>query len=81
MKKSQILKARTAGSAARRFGLGMISPTMLVLLIMTAYPLLFTLFYSFTDYNLLRNLQKPASLSPWGTIQSSSTTPISGRRS
>ena len=27
---------------------------------MTAYPLLFTLFYSFTNYNLLKNLRKPA---------------------
>lgn len=44
----------------RRFGLTMISPTIVVLLIMTAYPLLFTLFYSFTDYNLLRNLREPA---------------------
>ena len=44
----------------RRFGLSMISPTIVVLLIMTAYPLLFTLFYSFTDYNLLRNLRQPA---------------------
>ena len=61
MKKNQLVKARTAEGAAKRFGLGMISPTMLVLLVMTAYPLLFTLFYSFTDYNLLRNLQKPAS--------------------
>ena len=44
----------------RRFGLSMISPTIVVLLVMTAYPLLFTLFYSFTDYNLLRNLRQPA---------------------
>lgn len=44
----------------RRFGLSMISPTIVVLLIMTAYPLLFTLFYSFTDSNLLRNLRQPA---------------------
>lgn len=43
MKKNQLVKARTAEGAAKRFGLGMISPTMLVLLVMTAYPLLFTL--------------------------------------
>ena len=61
MKKHQLANARTAEGAARRFGVGMISPTILVLLVMTAYPLLFTLFYSFTDFNLLRNLQKPAS--------------------
>ena len=58
MKKHQLANARTAEGAARRFGVGMISPTILVLLVMTAYPLLFTLFYSFTDFNLLRNLQK-----------------------
>ena len=33
----------------KRFGLGMITPTLIVLLIMTAYPLIFTLYYSFTD--------------------------------
>ena len=39
-------------------GLGMLSPTVVILLIMTAYPLFFTLVYSFTDYNLLRSLKK-----------------------
>jgi len=56
MKKREITKL----NSAKRFGLGMTSPTVIVLLVMTAYPLLFTLFYSFTDYNLLRNLRKPA---------------------
>lgn len=60
MKKHNTKKLNAAGSSARRFGIGMISPTVIVLLVMTAYPLLFTLFYSFTDYNLLRNLRKPA---------------------
>ena len=60
MKKEKITKLNTAQGAAKRFGLGMTSPTVIVLLIMTAYPLLFTLFYSFTDYNLLKNLRKPA---------------------
>ena len=32
----------------------MITPTLLVLIIMTAYPLIFTFFYSFTDYNYLK---------------------------
>ena len=41
----------------KRFGLGMLSPTVVILLIMTAYPLFFTLVYSFTDYNLLRSLK------------------------
>lgn len=57
MKKEQTLKRN---KATTRFGLTMVSPTLLVLLVMTAYPLLFTLFYSFTDYNLLRNLRTPA---------------------
>lgn len=53
-------KLNSARNNAKRFGIGMISPTIVVLLVMTAYPLVFTLFYSFTDYNLLRNLRKPA---------------------
>ena len=57
MKKEQTLKRN---KATTRFGLTMVSPTLLVLMVMTAYPLLFTLFYSFTDYNLLRNLRTPA---------------------
>jgi multiple sugar transport system permease protein len=60
MKKDKVTKLNTAQSAAKRFGLGMTSPTVIVLLVMTAYPLLFTFFYSFTDYNLLKNLRKPA---------------------
>lgn len=32
----------------------MIAPTVLVMLVLTAYPLVFTLFYSFTDYNYLK---------------------------
>lgn len=46
---------------SRRFGVGMLTPTIVVLLVMTAYPLFFTLYYSFTDYNLLKQLRKPAS--------------------
>ncbi|WP_298031281.1 carbohydrate ABC transporter permease [uncultured Dysosmobacter sp.] len=61
MKRHNVEKLHTTSDNARRFGLRMISPTMLVLLVLTAYPLLFTLFYSFTDYNLLRNLRTPAS--------------------
>jgi len=36
----------------------MLTPTMLVLLVMTAYPLLSTLIYSFTDYNYLKGAEK-----------------------
>jgi len=53
-------KLNTASANAKRFGVRMISPTLAVLLVLTAYPLLFTFFYSFTDYNLLKNLRKPA---------------------
>lgn len=60
MKRRDNEKLNSARNNAKRFGIGMISPTIVVLLVMTAYPLVFTLFYSFTDYNLLRNLRKPA---------------------
>lgn len=48
-------------NSASRFSLKMLMPTTVVLLVMTAYPLVFTLYYSLTDYNLLRNLRAPAS--------------------
>ena len=57
MKKQQA----AAHLQSRRFGVGMLTPTIVVLLVMTAYPLFFTLYYSFTDYNLLKQLRKPAS--------------------
>ncbi|MCQ2437133.1 MAG: sugar ABC transporter permease [Clostridia bacterium] len=46
---------RTSNSSMKRFGLTMLSPTFIVLLVMTAYPLFFTIFYGFTDYNLLKS--------------------------
>ncbi len=57
MKKKQLTVAHLQ---SRRFGVGMLTPTMIVLLVMTAYPLFFTVYYSFTDYNLLKQLRKPA---------------------
>ena len=60
MRSKNKLKWNSAEVQTKRFGLGMITPTLIVLLIMTAYPLIFTLYYSFTDYNLLRNLRQPA---------------------
>ena len=57
MKRNGNTKLQSADSQTRRFCLGMLSPTVVVLLVMTAYPLFFTLVYSFTDYNLLRNLK------------------------
>ena len=55
-------KLNTAEGQTKRFGVGMLSPTVVILLIMTAYPLIFTFFYSFTNYNLLRNLRSPAKI-------------------
>ena len=54
MKRNVNTKLRSADAQTKRFGLGMLSPTVVILLIMTAY----TLVYSFTDYNLLRSLKK-----------------------
>ena len=38
----------------RRFANGMITPTVIIMLIMTAYPLVFTFVYGFTDLNLMK---------------------------
>ena len=57
MKRNVNTKLRSADAQTKRFGLGMLSPTVVILLIMTAYPLFVTLVYSFTDYNLLRSLK------------------------
>lgn len=43
-----------ASTSTRRFANTMVSPTVIILLVMTAYPLIFTLLYSFTDYNLMK---------------------------
>ena len=61
MRRNNIAKRNNADAQTKRFGYSMITPTIIVLLVMTAYTLIFTLFYSFTDYNLLRNLREPAS--------------------
>ena len=57
MKRNKIAKINGASAATARFGLGMLTPTMIVLLVMTAYPLIFTFVYSFTDYNYLKGTQ------------------------
>ena len=58
MKRNQTEKLNTAQHATNRFGLRMLTPTMLILLVMTAYPLISTLIYSFTDYNYLKGANK-----------------------
>ncbi len=59
----------------------MLTPTMIILIIMTAYPLIFTLIYSFTDYNLPERDLDKASFYPLQKLhQSFSKTIISVRR-
>ncbi|WP_273481485.1 carbohydrate ABC transporter permease [Dysosmobacter welbionis] len=57
MKRSEIAKLNSAQAATNRFGIGMLTPTLIVLLVMTAYPLIFTFVYSFTDYNYLKGTE------------------------
>ena len=58
MKYNGIVKLNSAQSATKRFGMAMIAPTLVVLLVMTAYPLISTFVYSFTDYNYLKGTEK-----------------------
>ena len=57
MKNNGIVKLNSAQAATKRFGIGMLTPTLVVLLVMTAYPLIFTFVYSFTDYNYLKGTE------------------------
>ena len=57
MKRNEIAKLNGAQAATNRFGIGMLTPTLIVLLVMTAYPLIFTFVYSFTDYNYLKGTE------------------------
>ena len=57
MKGNEIAKLNSAQAATNRFGIGMLTPTLIVLLVMTAYPLIFTFVYSFTDYNYLKGTE------------------------
>lgn len=50
------IQAKDPSVQTRRFSTAMIAPTIAVLAVMTAYPIIFTLFYSFSDYNLLKTL-------------------------
>lgn len=58
MKNNHKEKLNSAQRTTNRFGLRMLTPTMLILLVMTAYPLVSTLIYSFTDYNYLKGADK-----------------------
>ena len=57
LKRNEIAKLNSAQAATNRFGIGMLTPTLIVLLVMTAYPLIFTFVYSFTDYNYLKGTE------------------------
>lgn len=57
MKRNEIAKLNSTQAATNRFGIGMLTPTLIVLLVMTAYPLIFTFVYSFTDYNYLKGTE------------------------
>ena len=57
MKRNEIANLNSAQAATNRFGIGMLTPTLIVLLVMTAYPLIFTFVYSFTDYNYLKGTE------------------------
>ena len=48
------MEPRRLQTGEKAFPRLMITPTLLVLIIMTAYPLIFTFIYSFTDYNYLK---------------------------
>ena len=52
----------------RRFPSLMILPTLVVLLLLTAYPLVFTLLYSFTDYHYLKGTSNVVGLSNYVSL-------------
>ena len=66
MKKLKQGRYLSGPEQAKRFGYGMITPTLIVMAVMTAYPLIFTFYYSFTDYNLLQVLKSPAKFVGFG---------------
>lgn len=53
MFRAQKLSEKSEKAQNKVFAFGMTSPTIILLILMSIYPLLFTLFYSLTDYNYL----------------------------
>ena len=51
-------RSKQTSQQAKRFAIGMTLPTLAVLLVMTAYPLISTFLYSFTDYNYLKGADR-----------------------
>lgn len=54
MKRNALTNGRASDASERAFPRLMIAPTVLVMAALTAYPLVFTLIYSFTDYQYLK---------------------------
>ena len=77
MKKKNPGRFVSGSLQAKRFGYEMITPTLIVMAIMTAYPLIFTFYYSFTDYDLLQVLKEPAKFVGFGNYVKLSPGPAS----
>lgn len=56
----KLKRTREPHLGERTFPRLMLAPTLIVMLVLTAYPLLFTFFYSFTDYHYLKHAHKAA---------------------
>lgn len=75
MKKKPSGRFLSGSLQAKRFGYGMITPTLIIMAVMTAYPLIFTFYYSLTDYNLLKVLKNPAQFIGFGNYIKLLSTP------
>lgn len=55
---AKLKRSKAPHLGERAFPRLMIAPTLLVMILLTAYPLIFTFFYSFTNYNFLKGADK-----------------------
>ena len=58
MKSTALRSNRAPHLGERTFPRLMLAPTLVVMAVLTAYPLIFTFFYSFTNYNYLQHANK-----------------------
>ena len=58
MNEKRALSSRNKFDEDKAFPHILMAPTLIVMLLLTVYPLLFTVYYSFTDYNLLKSRTK-----------------------
>ena len=58
MKSTALRSNRAPHLGERTFPRLMLAPTLVVMAVLTAYPLIFTFFYSFTNYNYLKHANK-----------------------